>query len=71
MMTHGRDLAIQHMTTTADLDVFKDFARDCPIAKLTADRVVLLPTYPAYGEAEVRANVKVTAAYLRQRATTP
>ncbi|MDP2809119.1 MAG: DegT/DnrJ/EryC1/StrS family aminotransferase [Rhodocyclaceae bacterium] len=67
MMIHGRDLAIQHMTTAAELEVFKDFARDCPMAKLTAERVVLLPTYPGYGEAEVRANVKVTADYLRQR----
>lgn len=67
MMTHGRDLAIQHMTTTANLEIFKDFASDCPMARLTAERVVLLPTYPRYGEAEVRANVKVTIEYLKQR----
>lgn len=67
MMTHGRDLAIQHMTTAADLEIFKDFARDCPIARRTAERVVLLPTYPRYGADEVRANVRVTLDYLRQQ----
>lgn len=65
MMSHGRDLAIQHMTTAADLEIFKEFARDCPMARLTADRVVLLPTYPRYGADEARANVKVTIDYVR------
>lgn len=71
MMTHGRDLAIQHMSSAADLEVFREFARDCPNARATAERVVLLPTYPGYGEDEVRANVEVTRAYLRQLETVP
>lgn len=68
MMRRGRDLSIQHMTSASDLEIFKDFYRDCPQARSTADRLVLLPTYPGYGEAEVRANVKVTLDYLRERA---
>lgn len=67
MMRNGRDLAIQHMTSAADLDVFKDFHADCPNARRTADRLVLLPTYPAYGEDEVHKNVRVTLDYLRER----
>lgn len=67
MMGHGRDLAIQHMASAAELEVFKDFYRNCPMARATADRVALLPTYPGYGEDEARANVEVTVAYLRER----
>lgn len=65
MMGRGRDLAIQHMTTAADLPIFADLARDCPAARFTAERVVLLPTYPRYGDDEVAANVAATIAYLR------
>lgn len=67
MMSHGRDLAIQHMVSAAELDIFKDLYRDCPQARKTADRLVLLPTYPKYGVKEARANVKVTLDYLHQR----
>jgi dTDP-4-amino-4,6-dideoxygalactose transaminase len=69
MMRHGRDLAIQHMASAAELEVFKDFARDCPRARATAERLVLLPTYPGYGADEARKNVEVTRAYLRERAS--
>jgi perosamine synthetase len=68
MMSHGRDLAIQHMTSAAELEIFRDFTRDCPIARATAERVVLLPTYPGYGSDEARRNVEVTRAYLAERA---
>jgi perosamine synthetase len=67
MMRHGRDLAIQHMASAAELEVFKDFARDCPNARATAERLVLLPTYPGYGADEAQKNVEVTRAYLRER----
>jgi dTDP-4-amino-4,6-dideoxygalactose transaminase len=67
MMKHGRDLAIQHMASAAELDIFKEFRSDCPVARETAERVVLLPTYPNYPLDEARQNVEVTRAYLRQR----
>ena len=67
MMTHGRDLAIQHMGSAADLDIFKEFSRDCPNARRTAERVVLLPTYPGYGADEARASVEVTREYLTRK----
>ena len=66
MMRHGRDLAIQHMRSAAELEIFKDFFKECPNARYTADRLVLLPTYPGYGEREVRENVRVTLQYLQQ-----
>lgn len=65
MMRHGRDLAIQHMRSAAELDIFQDFFKECPNARSTADRLVLLPTYPGYGELEVRENVRVTLQYLQ------
>lgn len=65
MMSHGRDVAIQHMASASDLNIFKEFSRDCPNARKTAERLVLLPTYPNYGADEARANVKVTLDYLR------
>ena len=64
MMRRGRDLAIQHMASAAELDIFRDLASDCPVARATAERVVLLPTYPGYGADEARANVEVTREYL-------
>jgi dTDP-4-amino-4,6-dideoxygalactose transaminase len=68
MMKHGRDLAIQHMASAAELDIFKEFRRDCPVARDTAERVVLLPTYPNYPLQEAIENVRVTRDYLRERA---
>ena len=64
MMQNGRDVAIQHMASAAELDIFEDFASDCLNARTVADRVVLLPTYPGYGQNEARANVEVTRRYL-------
>jgi perosamine synthetase len=68
MMKNGRDLAIQHMGSAAELDIFAEFKRDCPVTRTTAERLVLLPTYPRYGADEARKNVEVTVAYLRERA---
>ncbi len=67
MMQHGRDLAIQHMGSAAELDIFQDVTRPCPQARAVADSLVLLPTYPRYGQADARANVEVTRAYVRER----
>ncbi len=63
MMRNGRDLAIQHMRSAAELDVFSEFTADCPDARSVADSLVLLPTYPGYGEKEVRATARVARRY--------
>ncbi len=58
LMRQRRDVAAQHIKNTADMDCFRDFHRDCPNARATADALVLLPTYPRYGEREVDRNVE-------------
>ena len=65
LMQHGRDLTVQHMGNNADYDCYATWKRDCPNARLTAKQVVLLPTYPAYGETEVRRNVELIQQYFR------
>lgn len=63
MMKHGRDVAIQHMNSAAELEPFRDLRRDCPVARKVAQSVVLLPTYPRYGMSEVDRNVAVIRDY--------
>jgi perosamine synthetase len=63
MMRHGCDLTIQHYNNTADLECFRDIARDCPVTRRTARRVVLLPTYPGFGMDQVRRLVEVAGRY--------
>jgi perosamine synthetase len=59
VMEHRRDMAVQHLKNCASLAGFAPEFRDCPNAELTANQVILLPNYPAYGEDEVRKNVAV------------
>ena len=63
----GRDVREQWYTNTADLQCFSQYARECPNARTTAQQVVLLPTYPSYGESEVRKNVAAIRDYYRSR----
>ena len=58
LIAHGRDLTLQHIGNAADYACFAEFHRDCPNARLTAARVLLLPTYPSYGRREAARNVK-------------
>ncbi len=57
MMQNHRDVTRQHLKNCADLSSFEDFYSDCPNARQTAEANILLPTYPRYGEEEVRRNV--------------
>ena len=59
MISQGRDVVVQHARNTADLPCFAEHYRDCPQARAAADQVLLLPTYPKYGEVEVRKNIAV------------
>ncbi len=63
MMRNGRDVAIQHMRSAAEIDVFREFPAECPNARSVADSLVLLPTYPGYGEAEVLETMRVARRY--------
>jgi perosamine synthetase len=65
MMRHGRDLSVQHITNTADLACFSEFRRECHNARMTAEQVVLLPTYPRYSMGEVAKTVIAVRTYFR------
>jgi perosamine synthetase len=66
LMQHGRDLTVQHMGNNADYECYAQWHRDCPNARATGTSVVLLPTYPGYGEKEVEANVRLVQQYYRE-----
>jgi perosamine synthetase len=59
MMQKERDVVIQHLGNTADYACFAEFRRECPQARKTADRVLLLPTYPSYAREQAQKNVEV------------
>ncbi|HEY8270119.1 MAG TPA: DegT/DnrJ/EryC1/StrS family aminotransferase [Pseudobdellovibrionaceae bacterium] len=65
MMKFDRDLAAQHLKNCADLESFKEFYRDCPNARATAEQVILLPTYPRYGYEDVEKNIEVLKAFFK------
>ncbi len=74
LMRHGRDLTVQHMGNNADYECYARWHRDCPNATATGTSVLLLPTYPGYGETEVAKNVELIQRYFRENAvaaTTP
>ncbi len=61
----GRDVAAQHLHNVASLKDFRRFGGECPVASRVAQSVVLLPTYPGYGDEQVRANIEVIQWYAR------
>ncbi len=66
LMKNGRDLVIQHIGNTSDLECFKRYFRDCPIARKTANEVVLLPTFPGYKESEIQKNISLIHRYFNR-----
>tara|TARA_Y100000031_G_scaffold154996_1_gene204380 strand:- start:2518 stop:3795 length:1278 start_codon:yes stop_codon:yes gene_type:complete len=63
LMRHKRDVAAQHLKNCADLPSFSTFYRDCPVARKTANEVIVLPTYQGYPISEVKKNIKVIQSY--------
>tara|TARA_Y100001935_G_scaffold249425_1_gene248023 strand:+ start:644 stop:1891 length:1248 start_codon:yes stop_codon:yes gene_type:complete len=59
LMKKGRDCAPQHIRNCADLEVFSEFYKNCPIARETSKSVIILPTYVQYGKNEAKKNVFV------------
>ncbi len=66
MMQNRRDVAIQHLKNCADLPAFKDYYRDCPKSRDTADEVILLPTYPRYTAEQVGRNIEMIRSFSRR-----
>lgn len=69
LMQHGRDLTVQHMGNNADYACYARWYRDCPNARATASSVLLLPSYPGYGEREVDRNVELIERYFAAQRT--
>ncbi len=44
----GLDVPVQHLRNTADLEIFRPYAVDCPVAREVSMSLVLLPTYPGF-----------------------
>ena len=63
LMRSGRDCAVQHLKNCADLECFDEYRSDCPVARETAGDNLLLPTYPSFGEAEVRRMIEAVRSY--------
>jgi dTDP-4-amino-4,6-dideoxygalactose transaminase len=63
VMRQGRDITMSHHRNCATMECFREFARDCPNAQATAESLIYLPTYPRYGEDEVRDTIKAIRSY--------
>lgn len=71
LMKRGCDVAVQHLKNCADLDCFKEFHRDCPNARATANETILLPTYPRYGREDVDRNIQAIRAFFGRKGAVP
>ncbi|MFZ5559778.1 MAG: DegT/DnrJ/EryC1/StrS family aminotransferase [Patescibacteria group bacterium] len=65
LMLHKRDVAAQHLKNCANLPSFSAFYRDCPVARKTANEVILLPTYPRYPISDVQKTIRVIQSYFQ------
>lgn len=63
MMKNHRDIGPQHLKNCADLPAFKNYYKDCPNCRETANEVILLPTYPRYNQKEIEKNIRVIHAF--------
>ena len=67
LMAHNRDVAAQHLKNCADLPSFSAFYRDCPVARKTANEVIVLPTYPRYPRSETQKNIEIIKSFFSQK----
>jgi len=63
LMRQKRDVTAQHLKNCADLESFSAFYRGCPVARKTANEVILLPTYTRYPDSEIKKNIEVIRAF--------
>ena len=52
-MQRGSDIAESYHRNCADLNCFREFSRDCKNAKITAESIIYLPTYPRFTDREI------------------
>lgn len=53
LIASKRDASIQHYKNCADLDIFRKYYLDCPVARMVSNSTILLPTYPRYRKTEI------------------
>ena len=63
MISHGADIAIQHLKDVSSLQIFSDYSRRCKNANSINKKVVLLPTYPGYRDLDVKKNIRLIQKY--------
>jgi len=63
VMRQGRDITMSYHRNCASMPCFADYARPCPNAQATADSLIYLPTYPRYGEEEIRKTIRAIRSY--------
>ncbi len=63
VLRQGRDITPSYHRNCASLPCFSEFARPCPNAQETADSVIYLPTYPAYGPRQIDKTIKAIRSY--------
>jgi dTDP-4-amino-4,6-dideoxygalactose transaminase len=63
LMRNNRDIAAQHLKNCSELDIFKDYYKDCKNAKRTSESLILLPTYHNYKELDIERNISIIRKY--------
>jgi len=63
VLREGQDITPSYHRNCAALPCFEEYARPCPNAQKTADSVVYLPTYPAYGSRQIDKTIKAIRSY--------
>ena len=58
VLRQGQDITMSYHRNCASMRCFQEYARDCPNAQVTADSLIYLPTYPRYGENEIKKTIK-------------
>ncbi|MEM7474936.1 MAG: DegT/DnrJ/EryC1/StrS aminotransferase family protein [Planctomycetota bacterium] len=60
---YGQDVVAQHFDNCAELECFSPFRTDCPEASRVAKSLVLMPTYPGFGRANIDRNIGIVKRY--------
>ncbi|MFM7347824.1 MAG: DegT/DnrJ/EryC1/StrS family aminotransferase, partial [Tagaea sp.] len=67
LQTHGRDAAENYHLNCADLEIFAEYAADCPNARRMSARLVYLPSYPGLRAEDIDATTRAIRAYFAEK----
>ena len=54
LFRHGIDSETSEYVNCAELDIYRDYRADCPVARDVQSRIVRLPNYPSLSQGEIR-----------------